>query len=296
MELRHLRLVHAVAKLKSLTRASEILFLSQSALSHQLREFEEELGFKLFHRNKRELEITELGKVVLKQAEKVLDNLNDLNLELSEIKGDKRGLIRFSMQAYTSFFWFPDVVQRFQHKYPNVEIEIVSDHSSEPLKLLSKNELDMALVVLKEDNPEIRFERLIEDELVFVVHAESSFAQKDYVDLEEIQNITLFTHGTRKDLDKVLENTNHSRTPHFNKVINIRDTFSILEMIDLGLGAAILSKWAIQYYSFDNTRFIKIGPEGTPKYWYLSELRNRKESEYETKFKEILRSTLKALN
>src|SRR3954451_20776706 len=91
MELRHLRTIVAVAEHRSLTKAGEQLFLTQSAVSQQIRRLEDELGVEVFRRTSRSVELTQEGKVILEYAHRVLGEIDGLHTELEEISGLVKG-------------------------------------------------------------------------------------------------------------------------------------------------------------------------------------------------------------
>jgi DNA-binding transcriptional LysR family regulator len=94
MELRHLRTIAAVARHGSLTKAGEELYLSQSAISQQIRRLELELGFEVFRRTSRHVELTAEGRVILGCAQRVLAEVDGLHDELEELTGLLRGKLR----------------------------------------------------------------------------------------------------------------------------------------------------------------------------------------------------------
>src|SRR5918997_2840227 len=94
MELRHLRTIAAVARHRSLTKAGEELFLTQSAVSQQIRRLEHELGVEVFHRTSRRVELTAEGRVILSYAQRVLAEVDRLHDELEQITGLLTGELR----------------------------------------------------------------------------------------------------------------------------------------------------------------------------------------------------------
>src|SRR5215217_2308224 len=122
LEVRHLELVDAIHSEHSITRASTRLHLTQSALSHQLKNLEDRLGTQLFERNGRTMQITAAGERLLESAALVLRELKAAEDEICSLATSPRGLVRISTQCYTCYWWLPRLLQSFNREFPNVEV------------------------------------------------------------------------------------------------------------------------------------------------------------------------------
>lgn len=297
MELRHLRLVSTVARLGTLSKSSEKLFLTQSALSHQLKELESELGTVVFHRVNKKLVLSETGEVLLHYADTILSSLNDLEEKINEMKGQKLGNIRIAVEAYTSYFWLPPLLKEFHKTYPNIEISINTENLTRPLRLIKDRKLDFGLVIFKDNDPNISYENLIDDELVLVVNTDHKFADQDYIEIDELQGEKLFTHSKKNERAKVLESTYGNIALKSVKYVHVGQTQTILEMVKEGLGLAVLSRWAITpYLDGDRLRIIRLGKHGSHRNWHLAYLRNKEMKNYEMRFIGLLKSKLKRID
>src|SRR5262249_34093061 len=107
LEVRHLRLIQAIAREGSVTKASESLHLTQSALSHQLREIEDLFGSPLFLRLKKKMLLTQAGDRLLQTAEAVLPQLHQTEEEIRRLGKGESGLLRISTQCNTCYHWLP---------------------------------------------------------------------------------------------------------------------------------------------------------------------------------------------
>src|SRR5262245_34154303 len=120
LEVRHLRLVEAIADEGSLTRAGLRLHLTQSALSHQLRDAEERLGVRLFDRVGRRLRLSAGGERLLSTARQVLAELARTEREIQASAPGRRALMRLTTQCNTVYHWLPPRLRRFERAHPNV--------------------------------------------------------------------------------------------------------------------------------------------------------------------------------
>src|SRR5256885_16207717 len=116
LEIRHLKLLAAVAEQGSVTEAGRRLHVTQSALSHQLRDAEEKLGTALFLRLGKKMVLTPAGEKMLVCARKVLDELLGAEGQIAGLNGGTRGVIRVSTECYTCYHWLPPVLKKFHAK------------------------------------------------------------------------------------------------------------------------------------------------------------------------------------
>jgi len=126
LEVRHLKLVAAIAGEGSVTAAGRRLHLTQSALSHQLRDVEERLGAALFVRANKKMLLTRAGEALLAAARTVLVELESAEAEIRRIAGSQEGEIRIATQCYTGYHWLPPVLKGFQLKFPRVRVSGLS--------------------------------------------------------------------------------------------------------------------------------------------------------------------------
>ena len=165
LEIRHLRTIVAITEERTVTRAAERLFITQSALSHQLKEIESRLGTPLFLRVKRKMVLTDAGKTLLEYARRILSDVRKAETEISRIGNGKAGRIRLSTECYTCYHWLPPLLQEFEKKNPGVEVEIVADATKKPVEWLLDGKLDIAITSPDDDlDPDLDYHLLFEDE------------------------------------------------------------------------------------------------------------------------------------
>ena len=131
LEIRHLQLVSAVADLGSLTRAGDRLHLTQSALSHQLRDIESRLGAPLFLRLGKRLVLTPAGERLLASAKDVLEQLQRTEDEIRQMGRDKAGVLRLTTECYTCYHWLPPLLMHYRRRFPRVEVLFRADPAQE---------------------------------------------------------------------------------------------------------------------------------------------------------------------
>jgi len=136
LEVRHLRVVQAIVREGSVTKAAESLYLTQPAVSHTLKDIESRLGVQLFRRNRKRMEPTPEGLSLQATAERVLNELECAEESLQSFKAGKRGVLRVATQCYTCYHWLPRILKRFEESVPAVDLQIVPEATNEPVEAL----------------------------------------------------------------------------------------------------------------------------------------------------------------
>lgn len=168
----------AVAELKSFSKAADYLHISQPAISHSIKELEDQLNIKLFIRNNKSVSLTESGE---KMKGYVRDALNILSLGEKIIKEDDKnldGIIRIGIYSHISLFMLPEVISEFRKKYPESKFSVYSTSNEEMIDKLKNNELDF--IVLQ--YPIFMNQSNIKEEIVCKLDT-CFFANKEYYDL-----------------------------------------------------------------------------------------------------------------
>jgi LysR family transcriptional activator of glutamate synthase operon len=169
MELRQLRSVEAVARHRHFTRAAEELHLAQSALSHQIKRLEQELGTPLFERTSRRVTPTDAGLVIATRARRVLAEVDAAREEIDELRGVLRGRIWIGALQPVGDLDVPGMLARFSRAYPGIEVGLREGVAADMLRRLAADELDAAFCLLAGEIPdEFEVERLADEEVVAV--------------------------------------------------------------------------------------------------------------------------------
>ena len=166
MELRQLRCVEAVARLHHFTRAAEELHLAQSALSHQIRQLERELGTPLFERTSRRVRPTEAGEVIAVRARRVLAELDLAREEVDELRSVLRGRIRIGPLLPAGDVDVSGILAGFSKSHPGVEVSLREGTAADMLDRLATDELDAAFCLMADEPPgDLAFVQLGHDEV-----------------------------------------------------------------------------------------------------------------------------------
>ncbi|WP_353195517.1 LysR family transcriptional regulator [Parapedobacter defluvii] len=293
MEIRYLRLIKAIVEEGSITRAMDVLFLSQSALSYQLKEAELQIGTKLFFRVNKKLVLTPAGKKLYSTATRVLAELDETEEEIRRMMDGESGTIRISTECYTSYHWLPPVLKKFKSEFPNVEIEIVFEATHHPIEKLLAGELDLAITSNPEHPEQIEFIQLFSDEMLAVVSDQHPWAKREYVVSEDFQDVTLIIHSLPLDTVSIFRTQLTPKGLHPKKLIILPLTEASIELVKANMGVIVLANWAMKPYINGQVKVVLINPDGFFRQQYIARMRNRKYPVYFDYFIRFLREELR---
>lgn len=288
LEVRHLKLIEAIAKEGSITKAGNHLYLTQSALSHQLRDAEEKLGVALFVRLNKRMILTPAGERLLSSAQAVLDEMKRAEEDIRQIALSREGILRITTECYTCYHWLPSLLKIFNREFPRIEVQIVVGATADPLQALLDGKIDLALVSEPPKNSKLVYSPLFQDELVVVTSNEHPLGKRPFVKPEDFAN------------EHVLVYTSIEETMVFKKVLGpagitprqvskVQLTEALLEMIRAGVGIGVLAKWAIApQLEAGSVRAIPLTKKGLRRRWVAAMLKNKSAPPYLLEFVRLL--------
>jgi LysR family transcriptional regulator, regulator for metE and metH len=291
LEIRHLKLLAAVADEGSVTEAGKRLHVTQSALSHQLRDAEEKLGAALFLRLGKKMVLTPAGEKLLESARRVLDELHSAESQVEGLNGGTRGVVRVSTECYTCYHWLPPVLKKFHAKFPRVEVDIVLEATSRPIEALLEGRLDVAVANTVPRNKSLRLTPTCEDEMFMVMGPRHRLAATSHIEPRDLAGETVFCYPPKEESTLLLKVLRPAGIEP-ERIVTIPLTESILEMASAGLGVALMANWAIARY-VQTGRIVArpLRKGGFRRRWYAVTLRNAPVAPYVTEFVNLLAQT-----
>jgi len=201
MELRHLRYFVAVAEELNFSRAAGRMYLSQPALSQQIRKLERELGVVLFHRTKNHVALTEAGLALLDGARRVLVLVEQTAREAREVGGAEASHLRVGFPEYANHTPVADALQTFRRRYPYVELEehetFTLQETLQQIDKLHRGMLDVGFMLRPEEDDVVEVEHVLDIELVAALPEGHPLAGRDGVSLGELsdERLILFSRS-----------------------------------------------------------------------------------------------------
>src|SRR5271168_4401994 len=181
LEIRHLRMLQAMARTGSVTRAASLLGLTQSALSHQIREAERRLGLDLFIQGNKRMQMTAAAEILTDEAGRILAQLERVEADVTNTGAETRHTVRIGCGAYSCYRWLPRFLKGFQASAADIDVEVVADATQQPLKALLDRKIDVAVTSGTPHRTSTRSLRLFRDELVLITARDHPLAKKKVI-------------------------------------------------------------------------------------------------------------------
>ena len=296
MEIRHLKLIREVARTKSLSKAKDSLYLSQSALSHQLKEVENQLGTQLFHRVNKQLILSTAGKMVLDSAEKVLSELERTERSIKKYISGQSGTIRLATQCYTCYHWLPTLLKDFKREFPNVEIEILHKNDIDVEEQVMNGEIDVAVIYESADYAKLEYVELFHDEMYALVPKDHRWTKKKYLEAKDFEDQQIIIHSLPLESVSLFSQVLIPEGVQPKNVIQVQVTEAIIEMVKAGLGVNVMAKWIVEPYLKDGEiALVPVTKRGINRTWNVIRMKQDSPPQYLVNFVEHLKCNIKEL-
>jgi LysR family transcriptional regulator, regulator for metE and metH len=246
LDVKHLRLVAGIADCGSMTSAASRLHLTQSALSHQLREIEARFDTPFFLRVGRRMVLTAAGRRVLESARRILDDLVRTEEDIRLLAGDSAGVIRVCTQCNTGYGWLPRLLATFARKHPGVGVNIVADATDHPVEALLEGRVDVAILTSKVKDHRVRVRPLFMDEMVAVVARTHPLAARAWVSPRELAAEHLLLYASVPEESFMLTSVLAPAGLVPARVSFIMLTEAMIAMAQAGIGVGILPRWSAE--------------------------------------------------
>ena len=248
LELRHLETLLALAECGNLSKAAARLFLTQSALSHQLKALETHYGAALVEKNVRPLRFTAIGQRLVALARTVLPAVSEAGRDIARLAQGHAGPLRIAVQCHNCFDWLMPAMDAYRSLWPEVELDIVSGFVVDPLPLLERSEAELAIIHDKPPpHPHIVFSPLFQYESVALMSPRHRLAGKAWLAAGDFAEETLITYPVP---DEMLDVMKHCLTAAGvnPKRRTAELTVAILQLVASGRGIAALPSWTVGHY------------------------------------------------
>ena len=246
LEFRHLRTIHAIQQTGGLGRAAEVLNITQSALSHQVKGLEDQLGVPLFVRRSKPLKLSAAGQKLLRLAERVLPEVEALEQDFKGLISGKSGRLHIAIECHACFDWLFPVLEQFRHAWPEVDVDIRPGLAFDALPALTREAVDLVISSDPEDRPGIMFQPLFDYAPMFVASSQNPLAQKPFVEAEDFRDQTLITYPVdRARLDIFTELLSPAKVePRALRQVEL--TAVILLLVASNRGVSVLPDWVLR--------------------------------------------------
>ena len=246
IEFRHLRTIRAIHQAGGLARAAELLNMTQSALSHQVKGLEEQAGVELFVRRSKPLKLSAAGQKMLRAAEDILPRVAALEEEFAGLRRGNAGRLHIAIECHACFDWLFPVLEAFRHAWPQVDVDIRPGLAFDALPALRREEVDLVISSDPEDLPGVEFIPLFDYEPVFVAARAHPLAGKPFIEAADFRDQTLITYPVERTRLDVFTQLLTPAKVEPRAVRQVELTAVILLLVASNRGVAVLPDWVLR--------------------------------------------------
>ena len=248
LEIRHLKTLATLREAESLVEASERLHLTQSALSHQLKNLEEELGLPLFVRKTRPVRFTSAGLRLLRLADTLLPQLRQAERDLQRLAGGQAGRLHMAIECHSCFQWLMPTIDQFRNAWPEVEVDFASGFFFAPLPALARGELDLVVTSDPQDIAGLTYVPLFTYEAQLAISNQHPLVNRTNIEPADLAAETLICYPVDRERLDIFK---HFLEPAGVEPLSVRNaelTVMMMQLVASGRGVCCLPNWAMAEY------------------------------------------------
>ena len=248
--LENFRLVvfRAVAEQHSFRKAAEELYLTQPAVSLQIKALEEEVGIQLFDRTGAQIALTEAGRILLNYSQQAYALLEQAQQEIATLSGGHAGGLALGASTSIAQYVLPRLLGEFSRTYPRVHLTMISGNTEQIVAAVEEQKIALGLIEGPARSRDVKTEPFLQDELVLIVPSAHEWAEFKSIPCAEIAAAPLLMRergsGTRRVVEMALSSQCIKRSS-LRIVMELDSTEAIKSAVEAGLGVGFVSRWAI---------------------------------------------------
>ena len=238
----------AVAEQLSFRKAAEELYLTQPAVSLQIKALEEDLGVQLFDRSGAHISLTPAGKTLLDYCEQVKALLVQAEHDIAALSGEHAGQLALGASTTIAQYVLPRLLGEFRREHPRVHPTLISGNTERIVEALTKQQIALGLIEGPARSREVKTEPFLEDEMVLIASTAHEWAERNLISCSEIASIPLLMRergsGSRHVIEMALAREGVKRSS-LHIMMELDSTEAIKSAVEAGLGIGFVSRWAI---------------------------------------------------
>lgn len=248
IELRHLKTLTALRDTGSLVDAADSLFLTQSALSHQLKDLEDRLECSLFVRKTKPPRFTSAGRRLLNLAEEVLPMVKSAERDIARLAGGEVGRLHICIECHSCFQWLIPCLDRYRTNWPEVELDLSGGFSFAPLPALVRGDLDLVITSDPVDLPGIIYVPLFSYEAMLALAKDHALALRTMILPGDLEKELLITYPVDRDRLDIFTRFLDPADVDPAAIRTAELTPMIIQLVASGRGVTCLPNWALTEY------------------------------------------------
>ncbi|GKY87163.1 LysR family transcriptional regulator [Sinisalibacter aestuarii] len=248
LEFRHLRTIRAIHEAGGLARAADMLHITQSALSHQVKALEDQVGMELFHRRSKPMKLSPAGLKLLRLAEHILPEVAAVEEEFRAMQSGRSGRLHIAIECHACFEWLFPVLDGLRTAWPDVDVDIRMRLAFDAIEALRREEVDFVISSDPVSLPGVVFKPLFDYEPMFVCPRGHRLAEKDFIEAEDFEGEVLLHYPVeRAKLDVFTQLLTPARIePRGMRGVELTEV--ILMLVAAGRGVTVLPDWVLRDY------------------------------------------------
>jgi LysR family transcriptional regulator for metE and metH len=247
LEIRHMQTLLALLEAGTLSGAAERVHLTQSALSHQIKQLESHYATPLFERKTQPLRLSPTGQRLHTLALAVTTLVDEAERDVARLAQGRAGKLRIAVECHTCFEWLMPAMDVYRQNWPEVELDLVSGFHANPLTLLREDKAELAIVSEHKKNTDVVFHPLFGFEIVGLVSSLHALAKKNHLTPHDFADETLVTYPVADEMLDVVRLFLKPRGIE-PKRRTAELTVAILQLVASRRGIAAMPAWAVQSY------------------------------------------------
>jgi len=263
IELRHLKTLVALRDTGSLVEAAERVFLTQSALSHQLKDLETRIGCSLFMRKTRPVRFTAAGRRLLKLADDVLVSVHNAEQDIARLAGGESGRIFMAIECHSCFEWLLPAINEYREHWPDVELDIASGFHFAPLPALARGDLDLVITADPIAELDLAYLPLFSYEAQLALPRDHELVDKPWIEPADLAREVLICYPVDRNRLDIFSSFLEPAGVEPLRVRNAELTTMMIQLVASGRGLTCLPNWALHEYRERDYVVVKsLGEEG----------------------------------
>ena len=292
LELRHLKTLTALREHGSLVAAATDLYLTPSAISHQLKELDQWFGVEVVNRRSRPVSFSNVGLRLLKLADDILPQIQIAHTDIARIVHGQTGRIIFSSECHSCFDWLMPLLNQYRQQYPDVDLDFVSGFESNPHELLQNAEFDLLITADPIALKGIEYFPIFEYESRLVLSNTHPLVRVEKITVQELAEQTLVTYPVDKHRLDIMAKLFIPANLHPKEIRTTELTQMLIQLVASGRGISALPDWVVNEYEqkgwVTSRRLDCVSPKGLRRTLYAGYRTEDKDKSYFEGFLNLL--------
>lgn len=275
----------------SFTETARILNLTQSAISHSIKNLESELRCQLVTRTGRKINITDDGEDLYKDAQSILNQMQDARSRIQDRANWGRGRLRIGASTTACQYILPIVLREFNECFPDCMLSITPADTPELLEMVRCHEIDIAIIVDPSGTNDVEIKPLFSDELILVTSPIHDFAQNGTTKMNKVAQERLVLYNKTSQTFKKIEDFFRQSKLGLHNYIELGSMEAIKELVKINYGVSYLASWIVEKeINIGSLAHISTGARKVTRQWGISYAKDKKLSITEETFLGICES------